>query len=106
MMESITLTLNGINSVLNSYYHPKIELSPKRNYVLAFVYLWTFNSFPNIHVDNNEFYYDNKEITISTGIYGLKDIESLLKKNEINIEITLNSHTLKSYVTCNKTIDF
>ena len=106
MMESITLTLNGKNSVLNSYYHPEIELSSERNYVLALVHLLTFHSIPNIDVDNNKFYYDNKEITIPTGVYEIKDIESFLKKNNINIEITMNPNTLKSYVFCNKKIDF
>ena len=106
-MVSITFTLNGKNSVLNSYYHPEIELPPERNYALALVQLLTFHSIPNIDVDNNKFYYDDdKEITIPTGIYEIKDIELFLKKKKINIEIILDSNTLKSYVICNKTINF
>ena len=105
-MDSITLTLNGKNPVLNSFYHPEIELSSERNYVLVLIQLLTFHSIPNIDTDNNKFYYDFKEITIPTGIYEIKDIEFFLKKKIINIEITFDSNTLKSYIICNKKISF
>ena len=82
MMESITLTLNGKNFVLNSYYHPESELSPEWDYVLALVQLLTFHSISNIDIDNDKFYYDNKEITIPTGIYEIKDIDMFIFKKE------------------------
>ena len=105
-MSSITLTLNGTSSILNSYYHPEIELSPERNYALALVQLLTFHSIPNIDTDNNKFHYDDKIITIPTGVYEIKDIESFLRKQNINIVITLNPNTLKSHVICSKKINF
>ena len=45
-------------------------------------------------------------ITIPTGIYEIKNIESYLRKQNVNITITLDANTLKSHVICNKKINF
>ena len=100
-MSSITFISNGKSSILNSYYHPEIKLSPEQNYALALLQL-----LKNIDTDNNTFYYGNKVITIPIRIYEIKDIEPFLRKQNANIVITLYPNTLKSHVVCNKKINF
>lgn len=55
-MPSVTLTLSGNSSQLNTQYFPAIDLSDGE-YVCGLVDFQTFNSIPNIDETNNLFYY-------------------------------------------------
>ena len=48
MDESYIISVLGDSSVLGAFFHPPIELNPRKRYTIGFVDLWTFNSIPNI----------------------------------------------------------
>lgn len=110
MGDSFTLTLSGTSSVLEAQYFPPIELDSDKNYVLGLVELLTFNSIPNIDVGNNKFYVADKVFTIPEGSYEIEDIEMYLQGAlsplGIVIEIKPNNNTLRSEITCNRSINF
>ena len=110
MDESLTLTLSGTSSILETHYFPPIELSPNQNYALGLVEFLTFISIPNVDMGKNKFYVDNKEYTIPTGSYEINDIQRYLQKvlvNEgIEVHIKPNNNTLKSEIFCNRDINF
>lgn len=110
MEETLTLTLSGTSSILQTDYFPPIELAPDKNYVLGLVELLTFNSIPNIDIYNNKFYLEDEVFTIPTGSYEIEDIEkylqSILKPKDIFISIKPNNNTLRCEIKCSKTIDF
>lgn len=54
---SITLTLSGETSSLNSYFYPEIELDEKSEYSCCLLDFYSYNSIPNINEKNNKFYY-------------------------------------------------
>ena len=106
---SITLTLSGTSSILETYYFPPIELIPGKDYSLGFIELLTFNSIPNIDEHNNQFHVDDWIITIPTGSYEINDIKKFLQRElepDINIDLHANNNTLRSVIRCNKQIDF
>lgn len=109
-MESLTLTLSGVSSILEAVYFPPIELSLDKNYVLGLVEFLTFNSIPNIDKHNNKFYVGKEVITIPTGSYEIEDIEKCLQRelNGKNITLSLkpNNNTLCSEIKCSEEIDF
>lgn len=96
---SITLGLNGYSSVLSATYFPPIEL--KGEYECCLVDFHTYNSIPNVDVDNNLFHIGGDIIEIPVGSYELEDIVNFIqhkyKKNnfEKNIEIKANNKTFK-----------
>uniref|UniRef100_A0ABD2WIB8 DUF2993 domain-containing protein n=2 Tax=Trichogramma kaykai TaxID=54128 RepID=A0ABD2WIB8_9HYME len=111
MHDSLTLTLSGQSSVLESNYFPPIELDANKNYVLGLIELLTFNSIPNIENGCNRLYLDdNKVISIQPGSYEIEDIESYLKTALLseNIEFSLkpNNNTLRSTLLCSRQVDF
>ncbi len=109
MSDSFTLTLSGTSSILEANYFEPIELSTKKNYVLGLVEFLTFNSIPNIDVNNNKFHINNQELAIPTGSYEIADINNYLKKvlgDDIKIDIKANNSTLRSEVWCSHEIDF
>lgn len=59
-MASLTLTLSGSDSDLNSNYFPPIELDETAEYVCGLVDFQTFMSIPNITDSNNRLYYVKK----------------------------------------------
>lgn len=71
-MASLTITLNGNKSELNSDFFPPIELN-NGEYVIGLINFETFHSIPNVDETNNKFYYyiDNKlrTFTIPIGSY-------------------------------------
>lgn len=75
---SITLTLNGNSSLLTSQYFPPIDL--KGNYVCGLVDFQTYNSIPNVDIDNNKFHIGKKIITIPVGSYEIEDIEKYIRR--------------------------
>lgn len=111
MVESLTLSLSGTSSLLETYYFPPIELDKNATYVLGLVELLTFNSIPNIDYGHNKFKVGEKEIELPTGTYEIGDIERYVKEHlasspEIEITIKPNNNTLCSEITCNRAIDF
>ena len=105
-MDSITLTLNGNKSVLEASYFPPIDLPADKRFAVGLIHLFTFNSIPNIDIDNNEFQVGNQKIIIPTGSYEIGDIEAFLKSKNINIIIESNNITLKCTITCDQDINF
>jgi len=110
MDDSLTLTLSGTSSVLETHFFPPIELSPHKNYVLGLIELLTFNSIPNVDIGHNKFYVDKEEITLPTGSYELEDIETYLtealKPKGISITLKPNNNTLRSVIKCSHQINF
>ena len=110
MDDSFTLTLSGNSSVLETQYLSPIELSSNKNYVLGLVGFLTFNSIPNVDIDQNKFYVDKEEIIIPIGSYKIEDIhrylENVLMKKGIGIYTVPNNNTLRSAIFCNREINF
>jgi len=109
MGDSLTLTLTGTTSVLETQFYPPIELSSSKNYVLGLIELLTFNSIPNIDVDHNKFYVDEEIITLPTGSYEIEDIEKYLQEaipKGIELSIKPNTNTLTCEIECSHPIDF
>uniref|UniRef100_A0ABD2VU33 Uncharacterized protein n=1 Tax=Trichogramma kaykai TaxID=54128 RepID=A0ABD2VU33_9HYME len=112
MHDSLTLTLSGQSSVLESHYFPPIELDASKNYVLGLIELLTFNSIPNIEKGSDKFYLgDGRSIRIPAGSYEIEDIESLLKDVLLTVEnvdfsLKANNNTLRSTLKCGCSIDF
>ena len=110
MEDSITLTLSGTSSLLETQFFPPIELSSDKNYVLGLIELLTFNSIPNIDKSNNKFYVGDEVITIPTGSYEIEDIERYLQETltpkGISISLKPNNNTLRSVINCSHPIDF
>lgn len=108
MDDSLTLSLSGTSSILESRYFPPIELSPHKNYVLGLVELLTFNSIPNIDSGNNKFYVGERVITLPTGSWEVPDIEHHLQKILSNTRLSIkpNNNTLRCTIRCGESIDF
>lgn len=105
---STTITIMGNESVLESYFHPSLQLTEQ--YECALLYFSTTNSVPNINSSNNLFIYDDdfKQLEIPEGTYDLYDIQDYLSKNLIESSIMLmpNNNTLKCSLFCSKTVHF
>lgn len=117
-MSSITLTLTGDSSSLTSHFHPEIELDKRYNYSCCLLDFSTYNSIPNVHENNNKFYYKHantdkyKIIEIPVGSYEIDDIGVYLSKvlhkidPKINFRLTGNKNIMKSIIETSVTIDF
>lgn len=100
---SLTLTLNGTDSLLSADFLPPIELG-EGEYECALIYFKSFNSIPNVDKSNNLFHYGDNIITIPEGSYELDNIIHYLEQ-EINrtagddpnktIDILANTNTMK-----------
>lgn len=55
-MSSLTLSLSGNSSILSANYFPPIELKDGE-YVCGLIDLQTFNTIPNIDINNNRFHF-------------------------------------------------
>lgn len=87
---SITFSFVGNDSTLSQSYYPPIELDEQKEYSLALVSLFTYNTIPNIDTGCNKFYYRTskdmddplgaKVIELPTGSYEIRDIESYIQK--------------------------
>ncbi|KAL7301938.1 hypothetical protein TKK_0005531 [Trichogramma kaykai] len=111
MRESLSLTLTGQSSILESQYFPVIELSKNKSYEIGLVSLLTFNSIPNISTFNNKLYVEDIEpIQIPSGSYEITDINQYLKKillkKNISFELQVDANTSRSIIHCDKNIDF
>lgn len=117
-MASITLTLTGNTSTLNSYFCPEIELDERYSYSCCLLDFYSFNSIPNINNRNNTLVYSKdygstyQSITLPIGSYEVDDILSRLeaefKARELDIKITSDKTTMKCtiYVSDKCVVDF
>lgn len=104
-MSSITLTLTGDTSSLNSYFYPEIELDERYNYSACLLDFYTFNTIPNINETNNSLVYSKDDgktyerITLPVGSYDIDTIMKILeqefKAREVGIKITSDPNTWK-----------
>lgn len=104
-MESITFTLTGNTSSLNSYFHPEIELDERYSYSCCLLDFYSFNSIPNITQANNKLVFskDNgktfETISLPIGSYELDTVLNTLKREfkarEANITINVDTITMK-----------
>lgn len=104
-MSSITLTLTGNTSSLNSNFYPEIELDERYSYSACLLDFYTFNSIPNINKTNNSFVYSKDDgktyerITSPTGSYEIDKILELMeaefKARHAKIKITTDKNTMK-----------
>ena len=110
MEDSFTLSISGNSSILEIQYFPPIELHQDKHYVLGLVELLTFNSIPNIDINNNKLYVGDKVIVIPVGSYEINDLEQYLqsKLSDLKIEFELkpNNNALRSSIKCSQRIDF
>lgn len=105
VMSSITLTLTGNTSSLNSHFYPEIELDEQYSYSACLLDLYTFNSIPNINKTNNSLVYSNNDgktyekIVLPIGAYEIDEILELLdaefKARQAKIKITTDKTTMK-----------
>lgn len=96
-MASITLTLTGNSSQLQTQYFPSIDLSDG-NYVCGLIDFQTFNSIPNVDETNNLFYFgykimnNNDDNEIDLEFIDLKaqktDKIAIIKQNNNEIKYT------------------
>lgn len=110
VVESMTFSLSGTSSILETHYFPPIELDRDKQYSLGLVELLTFNSIPNVDINCNKFYIGQEIIELPTGSYEIEDIErtlkSILNTRDIKISIKPNNNTLRSIIFCSHEIDF
>lgn len=115
-MTSITLTVTGNSSSLNTYFHPEIELDERYDYSCCLLDLYTYNYIPNINDKNNKFYYaeemnhEFQEIMIPVGSYELDGIIDYLYKmfaaKKIKCKFKVNKLAMKIDISCDIIIDF
>lgn len=108
---SITLTLTGNTSNLVANYFPPLDLD--RNYECGLVDFHTYNSVPNVDLENNLFHIKDTFIELPVGSYEFEDISNYLQKKYESINktgelyIDANYNTLKTEIYCSDdVIDF
>lgn len=105
---SVTLTMTGNKSVLETSYVPPPSLDGK--YQCGLLYFLAVKSIPTINGHNNCFVYGEylKEINIPTGIYNLQDIYEYLEErvSECELYINPNNNTMKCSLFCTKNNTF
>lgn len=105
---SITVTLSGAKSVLETYFHPPLSLEDK--YECGLLYFSAYNSIPNVDIKNNTFSYgnENKQLKLPTGSYDLYDICDYLESNLTDCEIKIrpSNNTLKCSLFCSEIVNF
>lgn len=120
---STTFTISGTKTLEASYF-PPIELGAEK-YELGLVLFETYNTIPNVTLENNIFYYgEGKTIELPVGSYEFEDIGKYLekelqarevatKKRDIKdierkkiLNLYGNLQTLKVEIICDYKIDF
>lgn len=104
---SLTLTLTGNSSVLTTEYFPPLDLV--EDYVCGLVDFQTYNSIPNVDINNNLFHVGDTIVKIPVGSYEIDDIANYIKKelnNKTHLLIKANNNTLQCIVKSDETIFF
>lgn len=117
-MASVTLTLTGNTSSLNSYFYPEIELDERYSYSCCLLDFYSFNSIPNVNETNNNLIYSKdggktlEKIIIPIGSYEVDEILDLLgaefQARKADIKITADKSTMKCtiYLSNDCMVDF
>lgn len=115
-MSSITISLTDNSSLLHSSFHPEIILDERYNYSCCLLDLYTFNSIPNIHENNNKLMFwidsptNSRTLEIPPGSYEAEKILDIiaqkLKKTNINFTGNINENTMKCTINADAFIDF
>lgn len=113
---SLTLALDGTQSVLSADYFPPIELDENSDYQIGLLSFETYNSIPNVDSTNNKFHFDNgKTLEIPVGAYEVKDIAQYIREElrklstdakKYYAEITTNNNTMQTSIKASFDIDF
>lgn len=106
---SLTFTLSGNSSTLESQFNPPLYLDDDLNYEIGLCNFESFNVIPNIDETNNKFPYDDAVLTFPTGAYEIQDIIDYLDQNLPRgklISITPHMHSTTVSLKTNFTIDF
>lgn len=107
-----TFTLSGNTSVLTTEYFPPIELSSQYDYVCGLVDFQTYNSIPNVDINNNLFHIGKEIIEIPVGSYEIDDIANFIQsvlqtsQTKYNVKIWANNNTLNSLILSNVPVYF
>lgn len=104
---SITLTISGRKSLLQSHFQPPLCLDDA--YECGLLYFSALNSITNINDKNNIFAYGEREqLKLPYGTYDLYDIVDYLESNikDCEINIQANNNTLKCSLYCTKNVNF
>lgn len=106
---SFTFILSGKSSVLTSDFNPPITLDLNTDYVMGLTNFETFNSMPNVTINNNQLKYEDKLITVDEGAYEIADlnnfINSKLERHQ-SFSLTANNNTLKTKLKTTGKTDF
>lgn len=116
-MSSTTITLSGSSSTLSTYFHPEIELDDRFNYSCSLLDFHTYNVVPNVHVNNNKFYYFYSDkannsfyhsIIIPVGTYEVSEICEYISRQITDEKFVMrgNKNTLKCEIETDLRIDF
>lgn len=99
---SLTLTLTGNSSILTAEYFPPIELHGE--YTCGLVDFQTYNSIPNVDVENNMLTIGEHQIEIPVGSYEIDDIAEYLEEqlelidSSIDFSLKANNNTLQTEI--------
>lgn len=101
---SCLLTLTSRTNIFSYEPPTPLTLNPQKNYQLAFLYFYSYNTIPNIETGQKFSYYENnnrsqlKEIEFPAGCYEISDIERFIKRhisNPNSFYLRPNNNTLK-----------
>lgn len=105
---SITLTVTGNKSILESKFQPPVNLWDKCE--CGLIFFSAFNSIPNINNSNNVFAYgeNGNQLKIPHGTYDLFDLTNYLQNKLVDCQLKIepNSNNMKCSIYCSKTINF
>lgn len=105
---SLTLTLTGNSSILSADYFPPIELHGE--YTCGLVDFQTYNSIPNVDVENNLLSIGNYGIEIPIGSYEIDDIAEYFEKQlktldkKIYFSLKANNNTLQTEIKSSESV--
>jgi hypothetical protein len=104
-MESISINLTRESSDIRTHFYPPLQLDPTRRHEIALIRLETYNSIPNIDVENNVMRYEidgvSRDIIIPTGAYELAQINDVIRSKTTAFELRANTNTLKAIIHIN-----
>lgn len=107
---SITLALTGNSSVLSAEYFPPIELSGE--YSCGLVDFHTYNSIPNVDVENNLLTIGRYSIEVPVGSYEIDDLDEYFQRqlktldSKIYFSLKANNNTLQTEIKSSETVYF
>lgn len=86
LKENLSIVLSSEETDWTTFFSPPLYLNPKRKYEMALVNLETYNSIPNVSMNNNTLVYSAdsgktwKTITIPEGSYEVAQINAEIQR--------------------------